>query len=174
MLTRPCCGVLPDSLVILCLFCAFLSLRAQAGFDPDGLGAPARTKVVALRLREEPIFDRIRCEPGRVTPGVKKTTLWSARAGLDARDWEARYREHAKLVPSAHATAWRYRQNVIEAAPDGVPYDAVSELWWPSDEGLLEDFYASEQARCLVAEDTRGFIDVASAVQIVSRHERLC
>jgi hypothetical protein len=126
-----------------------------------------------LRLNEEPIFDRIRFEPGRITPGIKKTTFWSARAEMDAKDWRARYREHAKLVPSVHAAAWRYRQNVIEAAPDGFPYDAVSELWWPTDEGLLDDFYASEEAKRLVAEDTQGFIELASAVQVVTRHERL-
>ena len=62
---------------------------------------------------------------------------------------------------------------MIEEGPTGLPYQAVSELWWPTEEALLERFYASEAARRLVAEDTQGFIDIPSAVQTVTRHERL-
>ena len=62
---------------------------------------------------------------------------------------------------------------MIESASAGATYDAVSELWWPTEADLLERFYASEEARALVAEDTQGFIDIPSAVQTVTRHQRL-
>jgi hypothetical protein len=154
-------------------FCAFLTVYAGAEFDPGTLGSPAGMQVTLLGLSAQPVFDRIRFEPGRVTPGLKKTTLWRARADLDAASWQARYRAHAELVPSVHESAWCYCQNVIEETSADLPYQAVSELWWPTDEALLERFYASDQARRLVAEDTQGFIDIPSAVQTVTRHERL-
>ncbi len=154
-------------------FCAFLTVFAEVAFDPATLGSPTGMQVTILGLTPQPVFDRIRSEPGRVTPGLKKTTLWRARQDLDAASWQARYRAHAELVPSVHASAWRYCQNLIEEATDGHPYQAVSELWWPTEEDLLERFYASDEARHLVAEDTQGFIEISSAVQTVTRHERL-
>jgi hypothetical protein len=155
------------------LFCAFLTVFAASGFDPARLGSPDGMQVTIFGLSAQPVFDRIGPEPRGATPGIKKTTLWRARADLETATWQARYREHASLVPRVHASAWRYCQNVIEEAPAGLSFQAVSELWWPTDEDLLERFYASEEARRLVAEDTRGFIDIPSAIQTVTRHERL-
>jgi hypothetical protein len=154
-------------------FCAFLTVLAAPAFDPARLGSPDGMQVTILGLRAQPVFDRIRSEPGRPTPGIKKTTLWRARTDLDAATWQARYHDHASLVPRVHASAVRYCQNLIEEAPTGASYQAVSELWWPTDEALLERFYASEEARRLVAQDTQGFIDIPSAIQTVTRHERL-
>ncbi|MBJ19919.1 MAG: hypothetical protein GY910_05865 [bacterium] len=154
-------------------FCAFLSVFADAAFDPAHLGTPTGMQVAILGLRPQSVFDRSRSEPGCMTPGLKKTTLWRARGDLDPVSWQARYHAHASLVPSVHGSAWRYCQNVIEEGPTGLPYQAVSELWWPTDEALLERFYTSEEAQRLVAEDTQGFIDIPSAIQTVTRHERL-
>jgi len=154
-------------------FCAFLTVFSPSAFDPARLGSPDGMQVAIFGLSPQPVFDRIGLEPGRPTPGIKKTTLWSARADLDTATWQARYRGHASLVPRVHASAWRYCQNVIEEAPAGFDFQAVSELWWPTDEDLLERFYASQEARRLVAEDTQGFIDIPSAIQTVTRHERL-
>ena len=157
-------------------FCAFLTAFSEPDFYPLALGSPKGMAVTILGLAPQPVFDRIRSEPGVPTPGLKKTTLWRARAELDPATWQARYRAHAEHVPSVHASAWRYCQNLIEEIPDGSDgplYHAVSELWWPTEEDLLERFYASEEARRWVAEDTQGFIDIPSAVQTVTRHERV-
>ena len=154
-------------------FCAFLTLRTDEARDPPELAAPPKTTVIRLLLSEQLIFDRSRATPGQPTPGVKKTTLWKARRDLSAAGWQAHYRDHAKLVPRVHASAWKYRQNVIERAPEGFPYDAVSELWWERPSDLIERFYASDEAERLVAEDTRKFIDIASAAQVVTLHESL-
>ncbi len=153
-------------------FCAFVTIYSDSALAPSELDPPTCASLSTFRLNPQPVFDRIVCEPGQLTPGLKKTTLWRARADLDESSWRARYAAHAKLVPSVHASAWRYCQNVIESAPAGSAYQAISELWWPTEADLIERFYASEEARALVAEDTQGFIDIPSAVQTVTRHQR--
>jgi hypothetical protein len=154
-------------------FCAFVTIHADPAWAPTERGSPTEAPPSIFRLSAQPVFDRIECEPGEPTPGLKKTTLWRARADLTESGWHARYAGHAELVPRAHASAWRYCQNVIESAPAETTYHAVSELWWPTEADLLERFYASEEARALVAEDTQAFIDIPSAVQTVTRHQRL-
>ena len=154
-------------------FCAFVTIYTDPALALPELDPPKDVSLSIFRLDPQPVFDRVVCEPDLPTPGLKKTTLWRARADLPESSWRARYAAHAELVPRVHASAWRYCQNVIESAPAESPYHAISELWWPTEADLLERFYASEEARALVAEDTQGFIDIASAVQTVTRHQRL-
>jgi hypothetical protein len=47
--------------------------------------------------------------------------------------------------------------------------DAVSELWWPTTPALIEQFYASEEARMAVADDTI-FVERATATPVVTIH----
>ena len=80
--------------------------------------------------------------------------------------WRERYSNHAIVVRKHHSSAWRYRQNVIEAKPEGFELDAVSELWWPTVEGLTQRFYNSEESR-RGSPGYRRFLDTGHAIRVV-------
>ncbi len=151
---------------------AFASLWAP----PDGVhelrgSAPAGTDWMLVRDRLA--FDRsARADQARPWAGVKKTTPWAAVAGVEPALWQARYTNHGILTAAYHATAVRYRQNIVlDSSIAGLA--AVSELWWTTVEDLVERFYASDDARRLIGYDTRGFVDVQRADPVVTTHETL-
>lgn len=105
---------------------------------------------------------------GVPTPGIKKTTFW--RSPAHCADWRARYHRHADVARRCHRSAWRYRQNLVRSTMAGDQvFDAVSELWWPDESGLIDHFYADEQARLEVAEDV-VFVDQQQAWPVVTEH----
>ena len=104
--------------------------------------------------------------------GVKKTTPWASVDGVDPALWQARYTNHGVLAAVHHATAVRYRQNIVLSS-DVPAIAAVSELWWTNVEDLVERFTASREAQRLVGYDTLGFVDATRAHPVVTRHETL-
>lgn len=149
----------------------FVSLWARDRDLVARLSPPGASQVTAIMVREELGHDFPRTwSDGQPTPGVKKTTFWKARADVACELWRERYSNHAIVVRKHHSSAWRYRQNVIEAKPEGFDFDAVSELWWPTVEGLTQRFYNSEESRRAVARDIAGFLDTGHAIQVVTRH----
>lgn len=126
-----------------------------------------------FHVRERLAFDRsARPDEARPWAGVKKTTPWAPMAGVEERIWRGRYTNHGETAKAYHATAVRYRQNVVIAGSDP-EIGAVSELWWTNAEDLVERFYASAEAEQLVAIDTVGFVDAARAYPTVTTHEVL-
>ncbi len=151
---------------------AFASLWVDAT-DVADLRASAPDHTDWFLLRDRLAFDRsARADEARPWGGIKKTTPWASVAGVDRALWQARYTNHGVLTAAYHATAVRYRQNIVlDTSAPGV--DAVSELWWTNVEDLVERFYASDEARRLVGYDTVGFVDAARAYPVVTTHEVL-
>jgi hypothetical protein len=151
---------------------AFASLWAPAGHLAQvRAAAPHGTDWFVARDRLA--FDRSgRADEARPWAGVKKTTPWAPVAGVEQALWQARYTNHGVLTAAYHATAVRYRQNVVlDSNVPGV--GGVSELWWTNAEDLVERFYDSPDARRLVGYDTVGFVDATRADPVVTRHEIL-
>jgi hypothetical protein len=151
---------------------AFASLWAPAEHLAQArAAAPPGTDWFVVR--ERLAFDRsARDDEARPWAGVKKTTPWAPVAGVEQALWQARYTNHGVLTAAYHATAVRYRQNVVlDSNVPGV--GGVSELWWTNVEDLVERFYASPDARRLIGYDTVGFVDAARADPVVTRHEIL-
>jgi hypothetical protein len=103
---------------------------------------------------------------GEPTPGLKKSTFWRANPDFGP-DWRERYERHATIVRDHHSSAWQYRQNLLATHDDDGGWDAVSELWWPTADGLIERFYNSPESQRAVREDT---VFVGRAMPIVTRH----
>jgi hypothetical protein len=103
---------------------------------------------------------------GEPTPGLKKSTFWRANPDFGP-DWRERYERHAAIVRDHHSSAWQYRQNLLSTHDDDAGWDAVSELWWPTADGLIERFYNSPESQRAVREDT---VFVGRAMPIVTRH----
>jgi hypothetical protein len=144
---------------------------SDPGLDAVALQPPGASAVTVLRTSERLAHDFPRDWPdGTPTPGFKKTTFWRAAPGRTAEEWQAAYADHADLVRMHHSAAWRYRQNIIQAKPDGLPYDAISELWWPKREDLARRFYDSEESKAAVSDDTDRFLDKSCTMQMVTRH----
>jgi hypothetical protein len=91
--------------------------------------------------------------------GVKMVSFVRRLDGLDDTTFVDRYLAHGSVARRHHGMQ-RYRQNVVTAAgPDGPAPDAVSELWFPSEEAWRDDFYLAPGSRDAVAADVAGFLD---------------
>jgi uncharacterized protein (TIGR02118 family) len=102
---------------------------------------------------------------------VVLTYLVRRRADLSFADFEAHYRErHAPLTRIHHPGIARYVQNFIE--PQGAesePIDAISELWFRSEDDARTRFYRDEESARVIGEDVRRFIDLRSGTAIAVR-----
>ena len=91
--------------------------------------------------------------------GVKMVSFVRRLDGLDDTTFVDRYLAHGSVARRHHGMQ-RYRQNVVTAAgPDGPAPDAVSELWFPSEEAWRDDFFLTPGSRDAVAADVAGFLD---------------
>ena len=91
--------------------------------------------------------------------GVKMISFVRRLDGLDDTTFVDRYLAHGSVARRHHGMV-RYRQNVVTTAgPDGPAPDAVSELWFPSEEAWRDDFYLEAGSRDAVAADVAGFLD---------------
>lgn len=85
------------------------------------------------------------------------------RAGLSFDDFAAHYRDrHAPLARVHHPGIARYVQNFVASPdPDGdAPFDAVSELWFASEEDARTRFYRDGESRRVIGEDVLRFLDL--------------
>jgi len=91
--------------------------------------------------------------------GVKMVSFVRRLDGLDDTTFVDRYMAHGPVARRHHGMQ-RYRQNVVTTAgQDGPAPDAVSELWFPSEEAWRDDFYLAPDSRDAVAADVAGFLD---------------
>jgi uncharacterized protein (TIGR02118 family) len=91
------------------------------------------------------------------------------RSDLSFEDFEAHYRErHAPLARVHHPGIARYVQNfAADGGRDGI--DAVSELWFRSEEDARTRFYRDDESRRVIGEDVRRFLDLRSGFSFAAR-----
>lgn len=118
----------------------------------------ARHSSAYYRAREVLHWDEL----GDATAGaVVLTYLVRRRADLSFATFEAHYRErHAPLARTHHPGIARYVQNFIDPGAEPSPIDAISELWFRSDDDARTRFYRDEQSIGVIGEDVRRFIDL--------------
>lgn len=153
-------------------FVALLSLWAP---DPSVVAAACES-ARAHGLARVVTFPVARCTlrypfarswaDGEQTPGLKKSTFWQAGPDFGPA-WADRYERHAQIARDHHSSAWQYRQNLLGEHDDPGRWDAVSELWWPTTDDLVERFYNSPESKAAVREDT---VFVGRAMPIVTTH----
>ena len=109
-------------------------------------------------------------DPGRAAGrGVKMVSFVRSRRDLDRPEFEHRYRNHVEVARVHHAGVTRYVQNIVTspATPTSPPCDAISELWFASEDEWRSRFYTGEGSPEAVAEDTTGFIDFRNTFSLV-------
>lgn len=128
----------------------------------------ARNTSAHYRAREVLHWDAL----GEAAAGaVVLTYLVRRRADLSFAAFEAHYRErHAPLARIHHPGIARYVQNFIEpGATEPAPIDAISELWFRSEDDARTRFYRDEESTRVIGEDVRRFIDLRSGTAIAVR-----
>jgi uncharacterized protein (TIGR02118 family) len=95
------------------------------------------------------------------------------RADLSFDEFAAHYQQtHAPLAREHHPGIARYVQNFVEQpAGPGAEIDAVSELWFRSEEDARSRFYRDDESRRVIAEDVRRFIDLRAGFAFAARRE---
>ena len=109
---------------------------------------------------------------GEPSPGVKQISLLRRRAELDATEFRRRYEhEHGPLTLREHPGLWRYIQNfVVDAVtPDAPPLDAITERHFRSEDDFRTGSYRNDDSRSVLSEDSARFIDLSSAVSVLTR-----
>jgi uncharacterized protein (TIGR02118 family) len=77
---------------------------------------------------------------------------------------------HAPLARVHHPGIARYVQNFVEQPADcGAEIDAVSELWFRSEQDARSRFYRDDESRRVIAEDVRRFIDLRAGTAFAAR-----
>jgi uncharacterized protein (TIGR02118 family) len=135
--------------------------RAQA----ESALAPHSSRILALRevLHWDDLGDRRE-------RGVVLTYLVHRRPDLSFAAFEAHYRErHAPLARVHHPGIARYAQNYCE--PNGADrlVDAVSELWFRSEEDARTRFYRDDESRRVIGEDVQRFLDLRNGEAFAAR-----
>ena len=101
---------------------------------------------------------------------VVLTYLVRRRADLSFAAFEAHYRgRHAPLARIHHPGIARYVQNFVEHGPEPAPIDAISELWFRSEQDARTRFYRDAESTRVIGEDVRRFIDLRSGTAIAVR-----
>jgi uncharacterized protein (TIGR02118 family) len=91
------------------------------------------------------------------------------RADLSPEAFMTHYRErHAPLARIHHPGIARYVQNFL--APSA-PVDAISELWFESEQDARTRFYRDDESRRVIAEDVQRFIDLRGGTAFAVRPE---
>jgi uncharacterized protein (TIGR02118 family) len=102
--------------------------------------------------------------------GVVLTYLVKRRADLSFAAFEAHYRErHAPLARIHHPGIARYTQNYLEPSGAERHLDAISELWFRSEEDARTRFYRDEESRRVIGEDVQRFIDLRGGDAFAAR-----
>ncbi len=110
------------------------------------------------RVREVLHWDEL----GPGADAVVLTYLVRRRADLSFAAFEQHYRErHAPLARVHHPGIARYVQNYVEPrAGEPAEFDAISELWFRSEEEARTRFYRDDDSRRVITEDVHRFIDL--------------
>jgi uncharacterized protein (TIGR02118 family) len=127
--------------------------------DEAAEAALARCTSAHYHVREVLHWDEL----GADTAGsVVLTYLVYRRADLSFADFEAHYREkHAPLARIHHPGIARYVQNYADpGAGEPGGFDAISELWFRSEQDARTRFYRDEESRRMIGEDVRRFVDL--------------
>ena len=109
---------------------------------------------------------------GQTSPGVKQISLLRGRPGLDATEFRRLYEhEHGPLTLREHPGLWRYIQNFVVDAitPDAPPLDAITERHFRSEDDFRTGSYRNDDSRSVLSEDSAQFIDLSSAVSVLTR-----
>ncbi len=127
----------------------------------------ARCASAHYRAREVLHWDEL----GEANTGaVVLVYLVRRRSDLSFAAFEAHYRErHAPLARIHHPGIARYVQNFIESPSAESPNDAISELWFRSEDDARTRFYRDEESIRVIGEDVRRFIDLRSGTAIAVR-----
>jgi uncharacterized protein (TIGR02118 family) len=128
--------------------------------------ALARCTSARYRAREVLHWDEL---GENIAGSVVLTYLVARRSDLSFAAFEAHYREkHAPLARIHHPGIARYVQNYLD--PDaGGGFDAISELWFRSEEDARTRFYRDEESRRVIGEDVRRFVDLRRAGAFAAR-----
>jgi uncharacterized protein (TIGR02118 family) len=92
------------------------------------------------------------------------------RAGLSFDDFATHYRErHAPLARIHHPGIARYVQNFVVIPDADAPFDAVSELWFASENDARTRFYRDDESRRVIGEDVLRFLDLRRGAAFAAR-----
>jgi uncharacterized protein (TIGR02118 family) len=117
------------------------------------------------RAREVLHWDEL---DGRTEGAVALCYLVRRRPDLSFEAFESHYRErHAPLARIRHPGIARYVQNFVGAGAG--PVDAISELWFRSEQDARARFYRDDQSRSVIGEDVRCFLDLRRGSAFVVR-----
>jgi uncharacterized protein (TIGR02118 family) len=133
--------------------------------DAESALAPHSTEI--HRMREVLHWDELGLRRERA---VVLTYLVRRRADLSFADFMAHYRErHAPLARIHHPGIARYAQNFALPGANPAPIDAISELWFRSEDDARTRFYRDEESRRAIGEDVRRFIDLRGGSAFAAR-----
>ena len=119
------------------------------------------------RLREVLHWDELGARRER---GVVLTYLVHRRADLSFAAFETHYRErHAPLARIHHPGIARYAQNFAEPDPADRRVDAISELWFRSEDDARTRFYRDDESRRVIGEDVQRFLDLRNGEAFAAR-----
>ena len=119
------------------------------------------------RLREVLHWDELDARRER---GVVLTYFVHRRADLSFAAFETHYRErHAPLARIHHPGIARYAQNFAEPDAADRAVDAISELWFRSEDDARTRFYRDDESRRVIAEDVRRFVDLRGGGAFAAR-----
>lgn len=128
---------------------------------------PAPGYVVEQRLCWDDGLDRSHAGP---TPGVKQLSFVRRPAGLAPDDFATRYRAHADVARQHHAGVARYVQSTVLRCDSSSlpPLDAVSELWFATEDDYVQRYYATPASQAEVRADTERFVDFTTTWSVVA------
>jgi uncharacterized protein (TIGR02118 family) len=99
---------------------------------------------------------------------VVLTYLVKRRPDLSFADFRAHYlNNHAPLARVHHPGIARYVQNYLPPGEGLV--DAISELWFRSEDDARSRFYRDDESRRVIAEDVRRFVDLRGGGAFAAR-----
>jgi uncharacterized protein (TIGR02118 family) len=103
-----------------------------------------------------------------VGDSVVLTYLVKRRSDLSFSEFQTHYREkHAPLARVHHPGIARYVQNFLPPGEGLV--DAISELWFRSEEDARAHFYRDDESRRVIGEDVQRFIDLRGGSAFAAR-----
>ena len=133
--------------------------------DAESALAPHSAQI--HRLREVLHWDDLGAHRER---GIVLTYLVKRRTDLSFAAFEAHYRErHAPLARVHHPGIARYAQNYLEPSGADRHIDAISELWFRSEDDARARFYRDDESRRVIGEDVRRFIDLRGGAAFAAR-----
>ena len=112
---------------------------------------------------------------GSAAPGLQLIVFICRPPHLSAADFRARYLEHADIARVHHPGIARYVQNyVIEAPSGGAPaVDAITEIWFASEDDFRDRFYRDEESKKIVAADVPRFMRPEDAWSLQTTARRI-